>query len=77
MNKLRHFLIKKLTPKNGATIVIPAEAIYKDGTNWGRYYIQMDESLRLYFEDGKYVGFSTGLPYIGKSKEETEESGVG
>lgn len=63
MSKLRRFLLKKLTPKGGALVVIDKDNIHEDGPNWGRYYIETGDGLRIYIEDNEYVGFSTQSPY--------------
>lgn len=63
MSKWRKFLLKLVKPKDYGFIYINNSRVHDDKIH-GRYYVQMDESLRLYFEDGKYVGFSTGLPFV-------------
>ena len=64
MNAIQRFLMKLAKPKGYVIAYIP-EAEFHADEQYGRKYVRMDESLRLYFEDGEYVGFSTQEPYIG------------
>ena len=62
MTKLRKLLLK-LAVKTGNHVLLSLEVFQDDGRN--RYYAEMKDGLRLYFEDGEYVGFSTQEPYVG------------
>lgn len=60
MKKLRELLLK-LAVKTGNHVLLTLEGFQDDGRT-DRYYAEMKDGLRLYFEDGEYVGFSTQEP---------------
>ena len=64
MSKLRKFLLKKLATRKYAIFCTPVARLHSD-EQYGRVYLEMPDGLRLIFDDGEYVGFSTQEPYVG------------